>query len=281
MPGKFIARRICAVAVVLFGFEAAFVDALAASPADDKALAKQKGCEYQPSDDDGRCPVLTYKVVMRQDEAVCNRIAASLNHAPAGPGKLYSDPIFVPWRIEHHAHDPGRQSFKTLTGETWFKTVLWVVAPVFNDGRQFAVYLADREIPDHGHGDFLVLFTDPSGFERFLTNGGDSGPGWYPNPISESTSAPSDLTLGFPLLPQKYRQSQRWAAAGALRATVGEFHLVSLDGTIYLVARVYYQEIIYVMKFQPDRSSDVCYLAADRWFEAHINRKLTEHKGED
>src|SRR5258707_14544471 len=66
--------------------------------ADAADTTRAQRCRYQPSDDLGRCPKLTYRIVMSEDEHVCGTIENALNKAPSGERKLYSDPIFIPWR---------------------------------------------------------------------------------------------------------------------------------------------------------------------------------------
>jgi hypothetical protein len=95
MREKVLSVGICAIVIVLFGFETGLIDYHADASEADNAPATQKGCKYEPRDDLGRCPLLNYKIVMGQNDAVCNKITEAFNHAPAGAHKLYSDPVFL------------------------------------------------------------------------------------------------------------------------------------------------------------------------------------------
>lgn len=243
------------------------------------ALAAEKPadphCKYQPRDDLGRCPLLTYKVVMSQDNAVCSKIARALSHAPAGPNELYSNPIFIPWRTDG-LYDPIVIPSIDLPGP------IWIAAPIFNDGHLVAVERSRSEA-----GLKLTLFPDGKAFQHFIMRDGTPPEGWYPNPVGGATTTPiigpggPAALRGFPLLPERYRNSWRWSGGFALRASARELHWANLDGTIYLVARIYAHEIIYVVKFRPNKTfDDVCYLAGDRWWKA-LRHKLIEQKGMD
>jgi hypothetical protein len=229
--------------------------------------ARSKQCRYQPIDDLGRCPRLSYKVVMSTDDRVCGTIASALTKAPSGERKLYSNPIFIPWHEGYFSHRPG---VLPVAG--------WAIAPIFNDGQSYVLWKPYSEAPSPPR-----IFLGADGFERALAGDEPFGHELDPDPMLDVDGSARQVGVevvrkvdGFPKLPSNLRKSSRWSAAA--RSNARDYQLVNLGGVTYLSARAYWSEIIYVVKFEQGDFADVCYLASNVWFESYANGKVVERR---